>query len=207
MAISTHSGKGSIDIARIRRADIRGVWAALGGGELRGNRGQAFWRGGDGFNVALYLHTGTWHDFVSGDGGDVIALVEMVQGCDFKQACAWLARLVGVEISEPVHRDRTRRPDADWQADLQWALWWKAGAESLAEEILRELPSWSRYRFCLTTFLQSLRAGEATLVGAYRDWRKRSPQLTAALSRWGRLDDAQMQRRLALWIARDCDVE
>ena len=56
------------NIAEIkRRADIRDVWSALGGPELRGNRGQAFWRGGDGYSVALDFEKGLWHDHRDGD--------------------------------------------------------------------------------------------------------------------------------------------
>ena len=77
-------------------ANVRDVFAALGGCKLRGNRGQAFWRGGNGYSVSLDFERGLWHDFVTGDGGDVIRLVEVAQGCDFKRACAWLAEFAGM---------------------------------------------------------------------------------------------------------------
>src|SRR5262245_1949825 len=87
-------------IAEIRnRADIRDVWAALGGGELRHGRGRAFWREGDGYNVSVDAGKGVWFDFVANVGGDVFALVQVVQGCDFKQALAWLAEFTGVALN------------------------------------------------------------------------------------------------------------
>ncbi len=100
-------------IAEIKaRANIQHVWAALGGGELRGNRGQAFWRGGDGYSVALDPKRGLWHDFVAGEGGDVIALVEQVRECDFKAAAAWLADFTGMDLSGSPRRS-DHRPDTE----------------------------------------------------------------------------------------------
>jgi len=55
---------------------ILAVWHALSGGELRGRRGVAFWRGGDGYSVSLNPERGTWYDFRDGIGGGVLALVE-----------------------------------------------------------------------------------------------------------------------------------
>src|SRR5262245_21265878 len=111
-----------------RRADIRDVWAALGGGKLRRLRGQAFWRNGDGYNVLLNTRRGTWHDFVTGDGGDVIELVRAVHQCGFMDAAEWLAHHTGVLVSSWTREERTI--DADWPTDLKWAIWWSLSAEA-----------------------------------------------------------------------------
>ncbi len=50
------------------------VWKELGGGELRGFRGKAFWRDGDGYNVATDLKKNVWFDFVKAAGGGPLGL-------------------------------------------------------------------------------------------------------------------------------------
>ena len=49
----------------LNRLKISDVYQALGGPKLRHNRGPAFWRGGDGFNVSLEDPRGVWHDFTT----------------------------------------------------------------------------------------------------------------------------------------------
>jgi hypothetical protein len=195
----------SPNIAEIkRRADIQKVWSALGGSELRKSRGQAFWRGGDGYSVSLDLDKGLWHDFVSGTGGDVVELVRTVQECGFLQAAEWLAAHTGVRVSEWIRRDREAEP-TDWATDLKWATWWAMAAEILAEDALESLPFWHRDRYPLTQLLAAIRLGDASMVAEYRKQRQREPQMTAGLARAGRLSDARVQRRLALWLRRYYD--
>jgi hypothetical protein len=149
------------------RANICEVWAALGGGKLRRLRGRAFWRSGDGFNVAINTRRGTWHDFVSGDGGDVIDLVRAVQACGFSEACEWLSRHTGVPFSQG-NRAAAISTDTDWPIDLRWATWWKITAEMLAEWALEVLPPWHSERPGLTELLSTIRIGDAALVNEYR---------------------------------------
>jgi hypothetical protein len=66
------------------------VWVRLGGGELRQMRGRAFWRGGDGWNVALDPENRRWFDHARGNGGGVLALVQTALNCDRRSALAWL---------------------------------------------------------------------------------------------------------------------
>jgi hypothetical protein len=66
------------------------VWRALGGGPLRGKRGKAFWRGGDGYSIALDTAKGTWYDHRDGRGGGVLALIETALGCSRAHALRWL---------------------------------------------------------------------------------------------------------------------
>lgn len=66
------------------------VWRALGGGDLRDRRGRAFWRNGDGYNVALDAEGGRWFDHAAGSGGSVLALVETALQCDQSAALSWL---------------------------------------------------------------------------------------------------------------------
>jgi hypothetical protein len=69
---------------------IAEVWERLGGAELHHGRGRAFWRNGDGLNVALDLERQLWFDYAAGAGGGVLALVQAVLNCDRRAALAWL---------------------------------------------------------------------------------------------------------------------
>jgi hypothetical protein len=183
-----------------RRADIREVWSALGGGKLRGGRGQAFWRNGDGYNVALDPRRGTWYDFVAGEGGDAIALIETVQQCGFKEAIAWLADHVGLPQQTTKAGDRAIY--TEWLTDLRWATWWRIAAEALAELTFEGLPFNDPARRGLTELLRVIRLGDASLVDEYREWRRQCPAWTAALAHMGRRSDARRQVLLAYWIRR-----
>jgi hypothetical protein len=182
------------------RADIREVWAALGGGKLRGNRGQAFWRGGTHLSVALYPQTGSWHDFVTDDGGDVVELVRTVRRCGFREAVEWLADFTGMSVSNPAYRDRDREVDTTWHSDLRSARWWAISTALLAEWVLEILPSCHPERRGLTRLLSRIRLGDSSLVSEYRSWRQCEPLLTTALGRAGRRSDARVQKKVMAWL-------
>ncbi len=171
---------------------------------MRGNRGQAFWRGGDGYSIALDTRKGIWYDHAAGEGGDVIALVEAVRGCDFREALAWLSDFTGMSLPDSPHRCGNHA-DADWATDLKCATWWKIAAEALAEHALATMESWNLQRRGPTVLLQTIRLGEAALVSEYRTWRRRDPALTAAMVHAGQRSDARLQRRLALWVRSHLD--
>ena len=82
---------------------IRQVWSALGGPPLSGNRGKAFWRDGDGYNIALNDNKGAWFDFVTGVGGGVIDLVCVVHDDPSRAAAVrWLDDRFG-NVAPPDH--------------------------------------------------------------------------------------------------------
>jgi hypothetical protein len=92
----------TVDRSRlIERSDIFAVWQALGGGELRHKRGRAFWRDGEHWNVALYRETQSWHDYVAGEGGGILKLIETALDCSRRQAWRWLAHHHGVKLDRP----------------------------------------------------------------------------------------------------------
>jgi hypothetical protein len=187
-------------IGEIRaRARITDVWSALGGGKLRGRRGQAFWRNGDGYSVSVDSTRGLWHDFVTGDGGDIFTLVQTVRGCDFREALEWLADFAGIDLGTPSRGDN--RADTDWATDLRRATWWARSAAALAEWALEKLPSSHPERRGLTLLLQVIRMADAVLVSTYRESRRQHPELTQALVRAGQHSDARKQRLLSRWIA------
>ena len=81
---------------RIEDLDILQVWTAAGGAPLRGNRGRAFWRNGDGYNISIDATKGTWYDHASGTGGGMLALVEIATGGDRRAALEWLGQNFGI---------------------------------------------------------------------------------------------------------------
>jgi hypothetical protein len=118
-----------ITCARISR-----VWLWLGGSALKGRRGQAFWREGDGWNVALDDERGCWYDHARSEGGGVLDLIQRVLGCSRQQALEWLAEHVGVSLdhkgsTQPEHarwQERRRGTEIDARAVTRWrraALW------------------------------------------------------------------------------------
>jgi hypothetical protein len=179
---------------RIRIGD---VWSALGGAPLRNGRGRAFWRDGDRYSVAVNSTRGTWHDFVSGKGGDSFELVRTVRGCGFREAAAWLADLTGITIAHEVRREA----DADWPTDLRWAGYWCHAVTALGEAALESLSSDAPDRRSLTALLSRISGAETVMVDEYRQWRRRDPVFTAAMAQAGQRSDARLQRRLANAIA------
>jgi hypothetical protein len=75
----------------VRHTTISRVWRALGGGEIRRSRGQAWWRQGDGWNVALRDDQGQWFDHRDQVGGGVLDLIRHVRGGSRGDALRWLA--------------------------------------------------------------------------------------------------------------------
>ena len=86
------------------------VWHALGGGELRHNRGQAFWDDGDGYSVSLNAERGTWcHYGGKNEKGGLLALVETALNCDRAEALGWLEANCGLNPSNRLPLEERRR--------------------------------------------------------------------------------------------------
>jgi hypothetical protein len=192
----------STNIAELkRRAPIVEVWFALGGGKLHRGRGKAWWRGGAGDNVAIYPKTGTWHDFATAAGGDVVTLVRTVRGCSFRDAVRWLADFAGVPAPGQSPYRPHRAPDNGWLADLKSAIHWRIAAVALVEQDLDELSATDTDRDALTRLLAVIRLGDASLVDEYRQWQRRYPKMTWAMVQAGRDSNARQQRQLSRWLA------
>ena len=112
----------------IDRADIADVWRALGGPELRHGRGQAFWRGGSNYNVAIDEAEGVWYDHARGAYGGILDLIEIVLECDRRAAVRWLENHLNVTLDD----NRTLTPSGrrQWAERRRWA---KREAERLTE--------------------------------------------------------------------------
>lgn len=179
-------------LASVRIAE---VWHALGGGPLRGKRGKAFWRGGDGHNVALDPAKGTWHDFRDGHGGGVLTLVETALGCNRKSALRWLEENCGLDPARP-----SSPGESAYRFERDDAEHFGIAAQALAEEVLDKLDDCDPCRIYNTRLLGIIRAGGVALIEEYRAWRATHPELTGAMVRAGISSRARVQRRLALYL-------
>jgi hypothetical protein len=197
--------KSEIELSEIkRRLGIREVWRALGGGRLIGGRGQAFWRDGAGYNVALDQKKGLWYDHARSEGGDAIDLVRRAEGSSFTGALRRLAELGGVKTPRRA-ANPWRAAQASWRADLDEALDWKAAAAAMAELELDQMPLYREWgeprsdcdRGALTRLLRVIRLGEQSLVEEYRAWRTADPVFVYAMIQAGRRRNSRLQDQLA----------
>jgi hypothetical protein len=184
------------DTMKLASVHLLPVWHALGGGPLRGKRGNAFWRGGDGLSVALDLSKGKWYDHRDGRGGGVLALVETALGCDRRTALQWLETNCGIDPFRPLSVDDWR----NYWRERKEAVHFGIAAKALAEEILDQLDASDPTRAVQTQMLAIIRADEPVLIEEYRMWRQNYPELTRALVRAGASSRARSERRLAFYL-------
>lgn len=112
-----------MNLASLQLLDI---WSALGGAPLRGKRGKAFWRGGDGYSIALDTAKSIWFDHRDARGGGVLALIETALGCDRRAALHWLEGEGFIETRTLTHeqrREHARRRDTAGTVALDIARW------------------------------------------------------------------------------------
>lgn len=108
----------------VASVSIAEVWSWLGGHELRGKRGRAFWRETRDFNIALNSEKGTWYDHARAEGGGILSLIERVRGCSRGDAIRWLSHAAGVSLDGQVPT-RAAREHARQRA--REASWWRTG--------------------------------------------------------------------------------
>ena len=179
--------------------DILTVWRSLGGGPLRGKRGQAFWRDGDGHNVSLDAAKGTWYDHRDGRGGGVLALAETAVGCSRADALLWLTANCGLNSRRSFsHEQRTER--AIQGAEHREAASWGVAVNALAEKVLEQLDASDESRSDFTRLLEIVRKGGMTLSAEYRAWCETQPQLAHAMVRAGMSSRTRIERRLAFFL-------
>ena len=115
----------------LARTSITDVWAALGGDDLRHGRGKAFWRDGDGDNIAVNESKNVFFDHAWGEGGGILVLIETVLSCKRREALRWLAAHEGVSLDN--QRPLRRRARRQYATD-----------RSRAESQARDLTAWRR---------------------------------------------------------------
>ncbi len=93
------------------------VWRRLGGpgpkkcgAELRS---RAFWRDGDGLNVAFNVGKNCYRDHRDGCGGGVLKLVMLIRGCETGEALEWLTAEFGLTDSRATVTPEQRRIQAE----------------------------------------------------------------------------------------------
>lgn len=200
----------------LARVKISDVYAALSGSKLRKNRGPAFWRGGDGFNVSLDDGRGVWHDFTTDEGGGVLDLVVRVRGGNRADALRWCADLVGVPMDDtplsPEERERWARERRELERDLPTARYLRRAAVRMTEELLHMLksalvdpmlpqPDLGEIGHVQALLDRLQRIGGAELVAEYHWWLTHHPGLTAALVAAMRHREQAERRALEVFVA------
>jgi hypothetical protein len=201
MATDTRAARSAAGIlSRIRIGD---VWRGLGGGKLLRTRedtyrGQAWWRNGDGWNIALNATRGVWHDFVANEGGGILDLIVRVRGGNRADALQWVAALFGVSIDNtplsPQARERWAAERREFECDLPRARYWRRAAINMTEDLLTTLKralfdqtlpqsEVGEIRNVEAMFSLLRRADGATLIEEYRWWLAHYPGMTTAMIR------------------------
>ncbi|HKD07679.1 MAG TPA: hypothetical protein VKB79_17395 [Bryobacteraceae bacterium] len=190
---------------------ISEVWRMLGGPPLRHGRGRAFWRDGNGLNVAIDDEKGVWMDHADGVGGGILDLISRVRGGSRSDALRWLADASGVTLATPkadpwawIHRDAIAQ-------DGDNAHYWRRGILNVLDEILTSLkcalfdsglPQPESDEIlnleCLCSGLRD--AGDFALVQEYRSWLSKWPETTAAVAHAARGHEAAEKRTIAAFI-------
>ena len=119
----------------IERASISHVYKTLHGDSygieappIRGRRAVAFWRQGDGYNIALNDQTNTWYDHARSEGGGILQLIQTIRACSMQEALHWLADLYDLPLSSgpyPSSRRCERKSRARAGADARKIYAWR----------------------------------------------------------------------------------
>ena len=178
---------------------ISRVWQELGGAAPKHGRAKAFYRDGDGLSVSLCDQRQVWHDFVTGEGGGVLDLIQHVRGGRRKDALEWLADLAGIRLdrmSRATRRELAAARTREQREGIR-AQWWAIAARMLSEQVLEHLPATNPERAVYTDLLSAIKSQP---LAEYRDWQRRTPELTAAMVAAGAKAEETAQWRLLRWI-------
>jgi hypothetical protein len=134
----------------------------LGGPELpRHGRVPAWWRKGDSLSVSIDTDKNCYYDFVTGDGGGALKLVQPALGCDRRAALRWLQDHCGLDAPN----GRAAPPRDDVRAARYFAI----ATELLADELLETLPCDDPARLGLTRARLLARAGGTAVLPRLAD--------------------------------------
>jgi hypothetical protein len=190
-------------------ARIGQVWGALGGGEIKRKRSQAFWRNGDGWSVTLNDDKNCWFDHRDGVGGGVLDLIQRVRGGSPAEALRWLSEFYALPLdgASPEQRRRyakarRRAPRLALAAEI-WHIERHAELDELKldaaerDDILA-LEAAAREDDLLRNHLNA-----TGIVRAYLDAKEKSPEHTAALvargKKWRRATETALAMVIAQW--------
>src|SRR5262245_25518595 len=104
----------------LSRLCIVKVRAALGGSDLHGGRGVAWWRNGKRQSVAVDTDRNLWFDHGATIGGGILDLVQTALDCDRARAVEWARDFAGVPRHQSTPEERRgyaqRRSEAEPEA-------------------------------------------------------------------------------------------
>lgn len=193
----------------VKATSISRVWRALGGGELRRGRGQAWWRSGDGWNVSLNDRGGVWYDHRDGVGGGILDLIRFVRGCSSREALLWLADLLHVTLDNnplsPEMQQRYQRALRDAPSLARAAaLWWAEQREFLERMKAEALDRGDLFALASLAH-EHYRLGQLSsddVIRAYLIAQRGDPSATAALVATGENRTRWAKAAVVLIIAR-----
>lgn len=180
----------------IQELNILSVWQQPGGDQLRGKRGRAFWRGGDGYSVALDIENGRYYDHRDSKGGGALDLVMTAMGCERGVALTWLEQNCGLDSRKALPAGERQRN----QHAREEAKYFGIAALALADEMLERFNGSDLRREIYTRLRGVIRAGGAGLVEEFRAWSESYPELAAGMVHAGRESNARAQRRVAAFV-------
>ena len=155
-------------------------------------------------NFAVDVETGLWICFsqCGNRGGDILTLEQALTGADFRTALAAVYAIVGRPI--PDRAAFTREELRAWQEEQRQAR--REASEAgyfadvvamLAEQALDEFGPFSPERAAYTSLIRRLRSDP---VAVYCEWRRRTPEVAAALAEAGRRHQRRIQRLLLAYV-------
>jgi hypothetical protein len=115
---------------------ISEIWVGLGGEPPKRGRARAFDRNGDNPDaVSLNDEKGCWYDFVTGEGGGILDLIQRVRGCDRGAALLWLSDFTGRPLNNrPLTAEERRQYARARQEGAELVAWKERLTESLKSE-------------------------------------------------------------------------
>ena len=194
---------------------ISEVYRALGGPELRRMRGPAFWRDGDGFNVALDDARGVWHDKVADVGGGVLDLIVHARGGNRADALRFAAELAGIPLDDrplsPAERNRWAQQKRRLELELPRARYWRRAAIEMSEELLTVLKSalfdgpadkidFDGLRDTTRLLARLQRIDGAELVAEFHSWMESHPQLASAMVQAAQTRETAERRAIQVYV-------
>lgn len=197
----------------IANASIASAWRSLSGGEIKNGRARAFWRGSTDLNISVDVERGIWHDFTTGEGGGVLALVQTVLECDKRAAVEWMEGqgLIPSRTLTPEEKAKYSSQQRDIESNLPSARLWRRAAIGIYSEVMDELktalfdpalprPEPGDIRE-IENLLALLRKAEGTeLVNLYRAWLSRSPATTIEMVRVAAAREKAEKQALAQFL-------
>ena len=184
---------------KLEYIDIMQVWTMLGGGHLRGGRGQAFWRDGKGYNVSLEPDKGAWFDHRDGVGGGILDLA--VKGLGSRQeAIKWLQDNCGLDAGKPME---DKSAWVKFKREEECARYFRVSLRIMSELALDTVSYDDPERQTYTDLIRQCKgADKHKFLELYRSWAQGQPDMTRGLVASGRKSLQRTEKSIMDWIDR-----